>query len=179
MTSEQKTILGKLYFEIGELHGRTISKDTLITMVNSFNDLNFGQVHSVMQGWLMNGTHFPLPAHIRQKVVPQMDDKDNAIDAVNRIIAAVSRFGWTNSQSAKEFMGELAWETCTRFGGWKSLCETLCGENEGILRAQLRELAGVVAKKSMRGELNLVPSLPTPETNHVKNLINTTIKSLT
>lgn len=176
MTNEQKTKLAKLYFEIGETHGRTISKDTLITLVNSFSDLDFTQVYSAMQDWLMNGTHFPVPANIRQKVIPQMDDKDHALDCVNRIIAAVSRFGYTNSESAKEFIGSLGWETVQRFGGWKSLCENLTGQNEGILRAQLRELAIVVSKKSKRGELELVPSLPTPEAKEISGLITATMK---
>lgn len=171
----------KLVFALGEYYSKQLTETQLRMYAEDLSAYAVNDISEAIKKYRCNPANefFPLPAKLITLIKPHMDDKDNAIDAVNRIIAAVSRFGWTNSQSAKEFMGELAWETCNRFGGWKSLCETLCGENEGILRAQLRELAGVVAKKSMRGELNLVPSLPTPETNQVKNLISTTIKSLT
>lgn len=178
MTSEEKNLLAKTYFEIGELHGRTISKDTLITLVNSFQDLPFRSVFNALNEWMMNGTHFPLPAHIRQKIVPVIDDKDNALDAVNRVISAVSKYGYTNPLSAREFIGELGWETVTRFGGWKGLCEHLNGENEGVLRAQLRELALVVSKKAKRDELDLAPALPSPAVNDVAALIGSTMKRL-
>lgn len=160
MNAEQKNKLAKIYFEIGEIHGRTISKDTLITLVNTFQDLNYDLVYKEMNLWLVSGTHFPLPAHIREKILPKLNEKDNAIDAVNTLIGCVSKFGYTNPNGAEKAMGELAWETTKRFGGWNKLCETLCIENEGMIRAQLRELAQVVSKKSMRGELDETQSLP-------------------
>lgn len=167
MNSEQKNKIAKLYFEIGELHGRTLSKDTLITLTNSFSDLPFDAVFKEMGNWFLNGTHFPLPAHIRAKLSPTITDKDEAIDAVNRIIAAVSLYGYPNLEQAKNYIGELGWEVVKRFGGWTRLCETLDSENEGMIRAQMRELAQVVFKKSLVGDLNTAPALP----QAIKNLI--------
>lgn len=162
MTTQQKNALAKIYFEIGELHGRTLSKETLITLVDSFADLNFDLVFKTMNEWLLNGLHFPLPAHIRQKIKPIIEDKDEVQESVNRILTAVSKFGYTNQEHAREYIGSLGWQIISGTGGWKNLCETLTNENLGIYRAQLRDYGHTVYKMSKTGNLNNAPELPQP-----------------
>jgi hypothetical protein len=174
MLPEEKNKIADLYFQIGEIHGRVLSKQTLISLVNSLDDLIFQDLYKTMQDWLKNGTHFPLPAHIRQKINPTINERDDSIDAVNRIISAVSKFGRNNNDRAREWIGELGWETCKRFGGWEILCEVLNFDNEGTIRAQLRELAQVVLKKSIRGELETRPTLPKP----ILSLVETCVKKI-
>jgi len=161
MTSEQKNSIAKLYFEIGELHGRVLSKDTLITLVNSFDDLNFEVVFKTMKDWLLNGTHFPLPAHIRQKILPSKNESDDISEAVNRSLAAVSKFGYCNSEQAKIYIGALGWQIIQGMGGWVHLCETLGIETPiGVMRKQMLDYGETVWKRVKRGEHNTPPELP-------------------
>lgn len=176
MTQEQKAELAMIYGMQAELNGRTLSQSAMIMLVNSLEDLDFFAVKKVLSDWMRFENRFPMPADIRAKIMPELSTKDNAIDAVNAAIACVSKFGYTNAEAAKNKMGDLAWEAVQRFGGWKQLCETLSFDNEGIIRAQLRELTEVVFKKSQRGELNQSPKLP--ENNLIKNLVNNSLKAI-
>jgi hypothetical protein len=156
-----KNEIATTWIQIAIMTGRTINQTTMELMLEAVADLPQENVLMALKNWAKNESTFPLPASIRQKIVPVIDDKEIAIDAVNRIIAAVSKYGWTNKHLAKDYIGELGWETTERFGGWVHLCENLNQNNEGMLRAQLRELAVVVNKKSMLGELDERPKLKT------------------
>jgi hypothetical protein len=152
--------IAKMWVQIGMMTGKRLDREIMEMMLEAVADLPEELVLNALKTWAMTETTFPMPANIRAKINPTMSEKDVAIDAVNTAIACVSRFGYTNPQLASERMGELAWATVQRFGGWGHLCETLTNENEGMIRAQLRELAQVVFKKSQRGELDARPKLP-------------------
>lgn len=159
---------------LATIAGKELNETALNAYANALSDLDQGSVISALNDWLKTGRGFPYPADIRAKVMPEIDPKENAIDAVSRIITAIGKFGHNNTSQAKVFIGELGWHTVERFGGWLHLCESVNSENEGIFRAQLRELAIVVSKKSMRGELDLAPSLP--DKSGIQNLISQTMK---
>lgn len=168
--------IAKKWIQLGIMYGRQLDEGTILMMLEAISDLPCDLVLSAMKKWAASETKFPMPADIRAKILPELSTKDNAIDAVNAAIACVSKFGYTNAEAAKNKMGDLAWEAVQRFGGWKQLCETLSFENEGIIRAQLRELTEVVFKKSQRGELDQAPKLP--ENNLIKNLVNNSLKAI-
>jgi len=161
MTPEQKNKLALLYFQIGEIHSRTLSKDTLVTLVNAFNDLNFDDVYRELNSWLLNGNHFPLPAHIRQKILPVKNESDDISESVNRSLTTVTKFGYCNSDQAKNYIGELGWQIIEGMGGWVHLCETLGSETpEGVMRKQMLDYGETVWKRVKRGEHNIPPALP-------------------
>lgn len=176
MNNFEKEKIAKLYAQIAIMYGRQLTQDVLIMMVNSMHDLNYYALEKIMTEWCSMENKFPYPADLRQKLNPTINERDMAVDAVNMAIMCVSKYGWTNPEGAKTKMGELAWETVKRFGGWEHLCGNLNAENEGIMRAQLRELAQVVMKKSIRGELDETQNLPTRF--DVQNLVNISVKSL-
>jgi len=161
---------------LATISGKELNEMALNAFIEALSDLEPSAVLASLQDWLRTGKGFPYPADIRAKVMPDLDPKDNAIDAVNRIITAIGRFGYTNPKQARDFIGELGWETVERFGGWLHLCENVNSENEGMFRAQLRELAVVVSKKSMRGELDKSPALP--DRTNVQQIISGAMKRI-
>jgi hypothetical protein len=119
-----------------------------------------------------NITRFPLPAKIRAKLNPSVDDKQVALDLAKRITAAVVRHGYTWTwkggfaphetfeAAVKAELGELAWEMIRRRGGWQKFHDEFFESNEGIFTAQLRDHIEAVMRMAKAGELHALPSLP-------------------
>lgn len=160
---------------LATISGKELNEVSLTAYVDALSDIDGNLVLKALSSWLKTERGFPYPSDIRAKVMPEINDNDQAVDAVNRIISAVSKYGYNNKDKAREYIGELGFETVTRFGGWVNFCQTLTKENEGVFRAQLKELAKVLCKKSLRNELEHAPALPTSE---IKNLITNTFKSI-
>lgn len=169
MTSTEKENIAKILPVMAEIAGATFSTAAIIMMVESMDDLDYASVIQTLTNWQRTEKKFPHPSDIRAKVMPEMDNKDDAILVANLIITAVSKYGYTNPEQARKFMGDLAWETVIKMSGWKHICETLTIDNEGIIRAQIRGMAEVVSKKAKRGELDQTPQLP--QSNEVRKLI--------
>ena len=153
----------KIVFALGEYYSKQLTESQIAMFSEDLSKISLSDLVAAINKYksIPENVNFPLPAKIISMVNPTIDDKETAIDAVNLIISAVSRFGHNNKKAAKQFMGELAFETVERFGGWQHLCENLNQSNEGTFRAQLRELAVVVNKKSMLNELDEKPKLKT------------------
>jgi len=176
MISSEKSYISNTLSAMAEIYGKTISTAAIIHMVESISDLDYMSVVQTLHDWSKTEKSFPYPADIRAKIFPENSDKDDAQDVANFVISAVSKFGYTNPTKAKEYIGDLGWEVVSRMGGWKHLCETLTLENEGMLRAQIREYTFTVSKRAKRGELELKPELPQPNRNQVQKLIGETFK---
>lgn len=177
MTHEQKMHLAQNVFPVmAELTGRSFSTHAIIMMVDSLHDLDYDQVIKVLNDWGKTEKTFPHPSDIRAKVMPGIDDKDNALEVASTVIAAIGRFGYTNPKSAQIYIGPLGWEVVDRMGGWKHMCETCTHGNENTLRSQIRTFAETVSKRAKRGELDQRPGLP--ESQAVKNIMNGTFKSI-
>lgn len=107
-----------------------------------------------------NRDPFPTIAEIQELITPVPLALDQAKDAAARIIAAVSKYGRYNLESAKVFIGELGWKAVERTGGWSNLCAQLTAENTSIYMAQYRELTAALYRKSQMGLLDYAPALP-------------------
>lgn len=99
------------------------------------------------------------------------DGDSDPRDAASRIISAVSKYGYNNVNEAKEYIGELGWETMKRYAGsWSNFCDFLNSENISAIQAQLRELCKTVGNKLERGEIS-PPGLPSPEKSYVGKIL--------
>lgn len=106
-------------------------------------------------------TRFPLPAVIRVRVMPEQNPEHEALEAVARIVAAVSNIGPYRTQDARAFIGELGWSVVQSEGGFENVCQVLNEDNIGILKAQWRQLA--IAKQSRAAAgFDHAPGLPAP-----------------
>jgi len=140
--------------------GRDLNPMMIQGYMEAINDLDQNAVLAALRAWLKNSKGFPHPSDIREVVAPEMSAEDDAQDVANLIVAAVGSCGHTNPDRAREKIGELGWATVLRMGGWKHLCEVLTPDNEGIFRAQIRDYAQTIIRKSIRGDLERLPELP-------------------
>lgn len=164
---------------LAEYYGKDITPNQIKMYSEDLLDLTPEELTVAVKCYRTNPENkfFPLPAQLIEEIKPHMDERDDARDVSNLVIAAVSRYGYTNPKEAEKSLGSLAWEVIRRMGGWQSLCENLTTANIGMFRAQIRDYAETVSKKSKRGDLDLRPAL-TNQNESIKELIGNTILEL-
>lgn len=148
---------------LAEYYGVNLSVQQLNMYSEDLYDLDLNDILKAVKIIRTSSEFFPKPSTIIQSVKGK--SIDNAIDVSNLIVLAMSKYGWTNPDKAKIFMGELAWEVVEREGGWQRVCETSSDDQLPILKAQWRELARVLLNKNSLGKLNERPSLNNKEPN--------------
>lgn len=88
-----------------------------------------------------NSRAWPRSSDIIAILEPKRDDTALAIEAAGRCVQAVKKFGWTNPEGAREFIGEMGWLAVVRYGGWKHICENLGSKiDQTSFVAQVRDL---------------------------------------
>jgi len=134
--------IAEAYLGLGESFGRSISEIGLKIFLNSIADLPEQIVLDGIMRCALELKYFPSIAEIRHRANPSEGITDEVIanDTVSKVIQAMSKFGYTNSDKAKEFIGELGWELVTREGGWENVCRNVELDQLPIYRAQWREL---------------------------------------
>jgi hypothetical protein len=164
MTDSEIQMLKKLLVATAAYYGQQVPDNVLALYVEDLADLPFVDVARVLREIRRDPktTRCPLPAAIRAKLRPVDTDEGIALAAVTRMIEAVSRYGWNNTEKAKEFCGELAWSIVTADGGWMKVCENLDPETLGVARAQWAKMALNNLHRSRAGTLRSAPALPGP-----------------
>lgn len=122
---------------------------------------------------------FPSVADLVALVRPGLKDEDQAVEAANRIIQAISNHGWNNVKDAQAFIGEVGWYVVVRNGGWVAICERVKASDVGMHRAQFREAALAAIRRHKAGALDTAPAflsepkdreaLPAPVADLLKN----------
>jgi hypothetical protein len=161
MTHAERMHVMKALVYLAELYGKQFSRESFVMMADSLMDLDGTAVLKALQAYTQEPSSrtFPMPGQIRALVNPTVSTEQQAIEAGNKIVEAMTKFGWTNPEKAKEFMGPIAWGVVQREGGWAQLCERTNNDDLPILKAQWRELAKVVAIRQKQEE-NLALSAP-------------------
>lgn len=95
----------------------------------------------------------PIPAQIRSIAEPSPDPQDIAILTSGKVTQAVSKYGWSNSAAAMNYIGPLGRKAVSVFGGWAHVCENL-GTTIGLttFQAQVRELIKSEIRVSETGQ---------------------------
>ena len=151
-TQQIKLILNGL----AEYYGVTLTPGQLAMYSEDLADIPVEALVRAISLVRQSETFFPKPAVIRSKVFGS--DQDAALEASNKIVEAMGRFGWTNSEQAREFMGEVAWDVVKREGGWTALCERTKNDDLPILKSQWRNLARVVVIRKTQEHLAITDS---------------------
>lgn len=144
MNSEDRKALGRVILATAVYYGRQVSQDVLSMMIDDLSDLPINTVLSAYSAFRRDARNkfFPLPAQIREMITPQVDPESAARELAARITGAIPKFGYANSQEAREYIGELGWQIIQRQGGWTYICE-----HHGLridptaFQAQIREQA--------------------------------------
>lgn len=167
MTNDERKHVQKMLLALADLYGRQLSAPAVGLMSDALMDLDGKSVIEALNKYMRDpaSRSFPMPGAIRAMIVPEVTGDQVALEAANRIVEAMGKYGWTNPEKAREFMGEIAWEVVKRDGGWAALCERTNNDDLPILKAQWRELAKVVR---IRQEQK--PSVPFLEGSRQKQL---------
>lgn len=158
-------------------YGRTLSEPVLRMFAEDLEDLPISQVIEGYKSWRRNpkNTQFPLPAQIRGLVAPEVDADSAAKEIAGRITGSVTKFGWNNSQKAREFIGETGWAIVERQGGWMHLCENLGRTiNPSAFQAQTREQAKsslTFAPEAMAHAIGIASSVQRGEIQSIGELL--------
>ncbi len=162
MTTNERSSVGVMWLRIAQVFGKSIEPQTMKVMLDAVDDLPADEVASVLASWMKTTrlARYPFPSEIRERLGHSEAPEDIGRDVASRIIESVSRFGWNNSESAKEFIGELGWVVVTRQGGWVTVCQELDENNKGVMQAQMRDLAITVYRRAQTGKLDQAPALP-------------------
>ena len=125
-------------------------------------ELTTDELKNTIQQYRRNpkNIRFPLPAALIAIAKPEVNPDHEAIEASNRIWAAIGMFGYNHPASAKEYIGELGWAVVKRNGGWASVCQESNDTDGGTMKAQFRESAKAVYGRSKQGRQDEPPSLP-------------------
>lgn len=153
-----------------------IPDEVIELYVFDLKDLDFESVRIAYEKYRRNprNTRAPLPAAIREIISPLEDPRTMAIDASNRIVAAIAKHGytWNWPRDGKWWphhsfqdaciaeVGELGWDVIQRMGGWLAVHDEWKREGDGIFKAQLRDLAEAAYKRAANGHRNTPPGLP-------------------
>jgi hypothetical protein len=164
MTDEQRfyTVLNALADLVPNF---TLSKEQVILYANGLRDLGWKAAGDALEKIMRErkgGEWFPSIRDVREKIVPVIDDADDARAAAARIIAAVAKYGWPNPVGAKAFIGELGWMVVEQQGGWAVVCQEMNEHTRGTMQAQMRDLALSLQRRARAGQIDAKPALPKP-----------------
>ena len=164
MTQHERSQLGKKIANLAVFFNRPMNQAVLSMMIDVLQDLPFEDVDRAYDAYLKDpkNNFFPMPGTIRAMVRPEPDDNSLAQLAAAAVVEAVKRHGYSQPADAREMMGELAWTTVQRLGGWVHVCESMNNNQLGIFTAQARDLAKSQLTLARAGKLNEAPMLPEP-----------------
>jgi len=120
-TSEQKKLFAQSFVLTAKNYDKEIGFDLAKMITDDMSDLDFEACMKALVTYRRDPKNkfWPKASDIRQIVDPQLDAKDAARNTASRIVQAVTKFGYMQSQSAKEFIGSAGWAAVKRWGGWQ------------------------------------------------------------
>ena len=176
MNQDERVQIGAMILGMAEAMGRQLTEAGIKHYLQFLDDIDTGTVVWALQELIKTESRMPTVADIRRIAKPEesITVEHDAIEASNRIVQAMGKYGWINPEQAKEFIGELGWAVVQREGGWRNVCEHTKTEDLPITKAQWRNLAKAIAIRARAGVLNSPPGLPKP-TNEGMRLLGVKI----
>lgn len=137
----------KLLIGLAEYFSRELTPGQLAMYADDLVDLDIEKLATAIQLVRKQNKFFPMPSEIREAAIGSV--RDEALEVASSIAAAMSRYGWNNSERARAFIGPVGWRVVEYEGGWENLCASVQNEEIGTRKAQWREMAAVVIKRGV------------------------------
>jgi hypothetical protein len=116
------------------------------------------EVCRVLEKCATNCKSFPLLVDILSMLNPALEPRDEGVETANMIWKCIGKFGYTNPEAAKKYMGTLAWETVQHLGGWQDVCK-INNDDRNHFIPQVRDLVIALNKRAkIRCEFGSLPS---------------------
>lgn len=121
-------------------YGRDLKPEVVAMMADDLKDLEFKKVSEAYRTYRLDEKNrtMPMPAQIRAIVKPSISPESEARAIVDRIKFAISKFGYMQSEAAKEFIGSIGWNAVRAQGGWFNVCSSDFVTNTAMI-AQIRQ----------------------------------------
>lgn len=171
MNATKLQLIKKLLVGLAEYYQTELTAGQLAMYAEDLEDLDLDQLGSAIKLIRRDPQNrfFPRPAVIREAITGSL--RDEAMEASNRIVEAISKYGYTNGIRARQFVGELGWRVVEREGGWENICRSISSYDElGIRKAQWRELCAATLRRGNIGADQNAPALAGP-THIIRNLL--------
>lgn len=106
-------------------YGRDLKDGVVQMMASDLEDLPYKEVAAAYQAYRRNPKNktMPMPAEIRGMIQPIVNHDAKARDVASRIPHAITRFGHSNPEEARAYIGEVGWDIVQSSGGWSYLCQ--------------------------------------------------------
>lgn len=125
---------------LGEYYGKILTPNQLQMYSEVLVSLPYETFTASIKKYINNASNvfFPLPGQLIG--ITTGDDKDHALEAVEIVLKAMSKFGsYADIEKVKEFVGPLGWQLIKSEGGWNNICASTTYDKLPILKAQWRE----------------------------------------
>lgn len=161
----------------GMVPGFTLSPEVIAIYDQHLEVLGYDRVCKALDRIIVERNSkdpFPSVKEIRMTIDPELDPDQEAMVIASRIVGAVSRIGPYQSALAKLILGETGWKIVQYEGGWENICQTLTYENQGIMKAQWRNLAKTLIARGDHESM----SLPEPKQKAELRQFGVNLKSI-
>ena len=166
MSPQERNELGILFANLAEYYSKNLTRGALAMYIEDLEEYPLGQIQLAMKKYRQDTKNrtFPVPAQLIEIMNPKTNSRNEAMEAASRITEAVSYFGYTNPERAKEYIGDLGWRIVSRIGGWQYLCENLgVTLHVSTFQAQARDIALSTIERGNAGLDGFAPQLPQAE----------------
>lgn len=131
-----------LLLALAKYYREQMDDERLSMFAEDLSDLSIEELALAIKHAKHTATRMPFPSQLRAFIGrAQISNEDRAQLISSDILAAISKFGYTNPEKAKEFIGEAGWLVVQTQGGWSNLCSLVDDQNFTTFRAQLRGIA--------------------------------------
>lgn len=154
MNYNEQNEIAILLSTLSEYYGRQMARPVVMMMVEDLMEYSVDQIKMAVKKYRQdkNNTTFPIPAKLIAIMNPQTSEGSESIVAATEIINAITNFGWSNAEQAKDYLGELSWRIVETMGGWTYLCENMGSKIQiGTFQAQARDLAKSLIERKKAG----------------------------
>lgn len=147
MTQDERNKVGTMIAYTAQYYGREFKKEVIALMVSDLEDLSATDILGAYNTYRKDprSKYFPLPAQIRDMIVPAINPEAEARELLGRIKTAITQFGYDQGSAARTYCGEVAWQLVRDHGGWFNLCNSDFLTNDSM-QAQARNRITDVVK---------------------------------
>ena len=118
-----KEKIAAILTRLADYYGRTLTPGQLDDYSEDLLDLEPDQIVQAIKIYKRDpkSERFPLPAALRAIIIKPVNSDQAAIDNMEKIWAAIGKFGWPNEANAKNYLGEYLSSFIDHYGGWVNL----------------------------------------------------------
>lgn len=187
ITQNERNELAQIILNTAVFYGKyDLTKEQITIYISVLDDKfkkTFIDYKNSIQSYCADSKNkfFPAPANLSAYLNPEINDDAQAVSIAAKVIEAVSKFGWCNSQSAKNYIGDIGWAAVTAFGGWQHVCENLGLKIQlSTFNAQVRDIIKAEVQKSKFKIITTGPQITHQEKTNLdfSNLASGLVKDL-